>query len=638
MMPDLKMIRLEEPHPGTASEELMNRKVHFWIVCDAADYIKDHGSDLQVKALRTLDLAYGNSRAAKDCFPARGAVESIAGFESMHTDSFDDLSLCLSALPWPIRRNITGFRSVKCTGANHFINPYPGQANVWSTVDGYSYRTSSRRGVDSVIMLVLSDLLGGFIDVHDSLALDRMKPFWTDGPEAWENNFGQPVRHTKFPPCSVLASMYYYRLILNHYQPMEVRGPNRYLAGLQLLGPVLHATTDACTPHHARPAFGLGHHVWENFVEARVYNGDLTLDPDLVTQILSESPCEPWYICQEGPMEGRFDVEKFVYELSVKTVNRLKSTAAMSWKQFWQAGADFWREYMTDSSMKDDGHYLYNLAIAGTVHTVVRSYTDLVNEGILCSDRGQLLNPDKLPELALAQRDLSVLPSRRRDIGGPPPEELRRTPLSMAKDLLGFSVIGTSNLQSLLDEVRPRLLKPSLNWREKLTVIGQLTKLEEALIDQYFRMESIAGDDFCPTTAADRGYLESDLSVHFGTATFRLPSRDEYNDPDRLAEYTDLADNHVRMAVRLTLTQALASLKYFQKKFAYKQTVVERLDNIIPVLNRIRDLALSDFDEQTLLNALPRRVSKVEKFGSVERTIRTAIESMRSHVRNVVVS
>ena len=107
-----------------------------------------------------------------------------------------------------------------------------------------------------------------------------------------------------------------------------------------------------------RPAFGLGHHVWENFVEARVYDGDLTLDPALVTQILSESPCEPWHVCSDGPMEGRFDVEKFVYELSVKTVNRLKSTAAMSWKQFWQAGADFWREYMTDSSMKEDGHYL----------------------------------------------------------------------------------------------------------------------------------------------------------------------------------------------------------------------------------------------------------------------------------------
>ena len=157
----------------------MNRKVHFWIVCDAAAYMRDHGNDLQAQALRTLDLAYGNNGAAKDFFPALGAVESIAGFESIHTDSFDDLSLCLSSLPWPIKRNITGFRNVKCTGANHFINPYPGQANVWSTVDGYSYRTSSRRGVDSVIMLVLSDLLGGFIDVHDSLALDRMKPFWT---------------------------------------------------------------------------------------------------------------------------------------------------------------------------------------------------------------------------------------------------------------------------------------------------------------------------------------------------------------------------------------------------------------------------------------------------------------------------
>jgi hypothetical protein len=45
----------------------MMSKVHFWIVCDAVEFIKSHGTDEQKRALQTLQLAYGEKKSGGHC-------------------------------------------------------------------------------------------------------------------------------------------------------------------------------------------------------------------------------------------------------------------------------------------------------------------------------------------------------------------------------------------------------------------------------------------------------------------------------------------------------------------------------------------------------------------------------------------
>lgn len=118
----------------------------------------------------------------------------------------------------------------------------------------------------------------------------------------------------------------------------------------------------------------------------------------------------------------------------------------MSYTQLWQAGEGFWNGNMLGSKLFDDAAYLYNLAVAGTAHAIVRAYSDLVDEGILSSNPG-LVHPERIPDLGVMTLNFRKLPLKKQEEGDTPPELQRSIPFSEAKDLLGYEPPETEREQ-----------------------------------------------------------------------------------------------------------------------------------------------------------------------------------------------
>lgn len=565
----------------------MNGKVHYWIVCDAVAYIKSHGNEVQKQALQALQNAYGEKRPVDSIPPYHSAMETIAGFEAWHTDKFGDLSLLLPGLPWGAKRAVTGLAGRMFTAFNHFIDPYPDVAHEWPDANGYAYTHSSMQGFDSIIVRGISDYLHGLVDESNSLVLDRIKPYWTKGASRWQQNFDRELMHTIFAPWNVLVRVYYSHLLFANDEPLEVRGPNRYLTGLQLAGPVFHAIADSCTPQHIRPALGFGHQVWENYVQSRVYNREIDMIPALVREFMSGEPFEPRLRRADGRLAGMFDTAAFVHRLSVRTADRLKQTTRQTWKELWQAGENFWRWYLTGTHMSDDAAYLYNQAVAGTVHAIERVYEDLVHLGML-SPEGNLA-AGKTSRGDLVQSSMPFLPTKRDSLDDLPAEETRPVPFSRAEDILGFAARngaaladGLHEVATLYDQARPG--QPDLH-----DLAGLMARIERLLVNEYQGRATQEGPEFCPLRAVETIPLDSDMSAHWGTASFRLPSSEECTDSVRFADYVDRLDAHADMAHRLQLTQAVAMLTFSKARAREAGPASARVDQIIAGLRAFRD-------------------------------------------------
>lgn len=566
----------------------MNGKVHYWIVCDAVAYIKSHGNEEQKRALQALQNAYGERLPFQSIPPYRSAVETIAGFEAWHTDKFGDLSLHLPGLPWGAKRNLTGLAGRMFTSFNHFIDPYPEIAHEWPDANGYAYTHSSMQGFDSIVVKGISDYVHGVVDESNSLVLDRIKPYWTKGASRWRRNFERELIHTTFAPWNVLVRVYYSSLLLAQNEPLEVRGPNRYLVGLQLFGPVCHAIADACTPQHIRPALGFGHQVWENYVQSRAYNRDIDMIPALVREIMSGEPFEPRLRVADGRLAGTFDTAAFVYRLSVRTADRIKQTTRQTWKELWQAGENFWRWYLTGSHMSDDAAYLYNQAIAGTVHAIERVYEDLVHFGTISPD-GNLTASDKLPRMDRVQDHLPFTPTKRDSVDDLPAEETRPVPFSLAEDILGFAPHNRAELTDGLREIST-LYNAALPERPEQHDVARITaRIERLLVSEYRAKAAEDGADFCPLRAVEKIPLDSDISAHFGNASYRIPSSEECSDPERFVEYIARLDAHADMAHRLQLTQGTAALTFYKERVQRAGPASARVDRIITGLRAFRD-------------------------------------------------
>ncbi len=567
----------------------MNARVHYWIICDAVAYIKSHGNELQRKALQTFEAAYGQNGPVEEMPTGKSAVEQLVGFEAWHTDKFGDLALCIRNLPWGDKKNLVGLVGRMFTAFNHFIHPYESNADAWARTDGYSYGSSSRQGFDSAIVGGISEYFKGMVDTENSLVLDRIKPYWKKGNPEWSDNFEKELRHTTFAPWCVLVRVYYSNLLYDHFTPLEVRGPNKNIVGLQFLGPVAHAAADACSPHHVRPTLGLGHHVWENYVQARVYNRTIDLNPELVRHILTQPPFEPWLTWTEGPMQGRFDVETFIQRLSVKTAERLRqSWAAQSWEEIRQAGEEFWQRYLKGAAMMTDAHYFYNQAVAAAIHVIVRSCSDLLSEGILDPHKG-LAQPGSMPQMELIQNELPAPPSKRLHMDDIPPEAVRPIPFERERDILGFDPMGESGLLNRVKQLG-RIFDPFVAAdSDDREVADLLADVENSMLQQYQRMADRSDDHFCPVRAQERIPLDSDISAHFGNATFRLPSEVECNDPVMLDRYMKQVDAHAKKAYTLELAQTLATLRFYRSMHREEGAAAEKLDQLMNRLRTHRD-------------------------------------------------
>ncbi len=565
----------------------MNSRVHFWVVCDAVDFIKNHGDESQKKALQTLQIAYGEDKPVEDIPVGRTAVEYLAGFESWHTDKYRDLALEIPTLPFGAKRSITGFGGRVFTAFDHFINPFPQEEKIWSGAEGYTYDLSSQKGLDSLIMLGASDYLQARIDVENSPVLGRLKPFWERESGEWASHMARKVRDVKFASWTALTSFYYSSLILHHFEPLEVRGPNSHLVGLQILGPVLHAAVDSCSIQHVRPALGFGHPIWENYVQSKIYNREIELDPIMVQTFLTEEPFAPSRTKIDGPMKGRFDVETFVHEMSIRTANRLTLSTGLSWRQILQADTGFWWKYLSGPGMMDDVRYIYHQAVAGTVHAIVRSCEDLTAAGILESGKG-LTDPNKMPPVQLAQDNLRTLPGKRRSPDDVPSEEFRQDPFCDAGDLLGFDPVEETDLVNQLRDVKQLFVGPVGTQRRAEDVERVLDAIESSLRVQHEAKARLTGPWFCPLSYLEELPVESDLSAHFGTATFRLPSSDECNDPHLMQRYMDQTAAHELLAEKLQITQLSAAFSYYRDQRTPGSEIGSQFNLLVEGLRELR--------------------------------------------------
>ncbi len=565
----------------------MMAKSHYWVVSDAVAYIKKFGSEADKSALQTFELAYGAKKPLAEIPPHQSAVERLVGFESLHTDKFGDLALSLRGIPGPTKRNVVGLGFHMFTAFNHFINPLPDADVPWPNSSGYAYETSSMRGIDSLVVKGISDHLLGIVDVENSLVLERLRTSWQAGEEAWDQNFNRSLSATKFAPWNVLARFYYEQLIEYHYEPLEVRGPNQFIVGAQLMGPVVHAAADACSVQHVRSTLGFGHVIWENYLKSKCYNRQINANVQTIREFFADPLFFQPPTIQEGPLTGCLDIGAFVNCLAIKTAERLQMSTRQDWQKLWRAGDDFWRRYLLGAAMREDAEYLYNMAVAATVKVLIRSYEDLVRRGILSPGSG-LTYPKKLPRLDLVQDNYPALPEKKL-IDGVPSEEVMPVPFSKAEDILGFHPKGPNELQQHLHDLNALMQAPGSNLMALKKLLG---RIEDQLIQQYERMSCQEGESFCPLRALEKIPLESDLSAHFGAATFRMPSSEECDDPQLFEKYIRMSDAHAAKAYELQLTQIIAGLKFALRKFQGQPAVVERFNRVLENIEAVRGEAV----------------------------------------------
>ncbi len=564
----------------------MNAKVHYWIVNDAVAYIKNSGTHLQKKALQSLELAYGQRKSIEDIPPSESAIERLAGFEAWHTDKFADLSLRLPGLLWGSKRNVTGLFGHTFTAFNHFTNPFPDINKQWSSGSGYSYDSSSKQGFDSFVVKGISVYLRGLVDKENSLVLDRVKPAWQQGVSEWKANFQRGLVNTSFVPWSVLAKFYYTRFLSNQDEPLEVRGPNSHLVGLQLLGPVFHAIADACSPQHVRPALGFGHQAWENYVQSRVYARQISLNPALISKIMNAPSFSPELTISAGEFKGRFDIESFIHQLSVVTAKVVGKSTSSTWRELYEAGEKFWKWYLTGQRVEDDSTYLYHQAVAGTVHAIEKAYLDLESLGILTHDC--LRDDKKIPCLKCIQDDGIEMPHKALGDEDAPAEETRPDPLRKASDILGFVPSTGSKIQELIDQFEAQYVKSGLRARKGRDFLEFLNQIEATAVQEYEHQGQPTGESFCPLRSMERIPINSDVSAHFGVETFRLPSLSECKDPALFSGYMDKLDEHSEVAHKLELTMCAASLAHV-KASQFNESRCRRIDELIDTLHHERD-------------------------------------------------
>ncbi len=542
----------------------MNGKVHYWIVCDAVRFIKDRGSAYAKKALEALQAAYGEPMPVEEIRYYEGAVQNICGYVSSQTDHFRDLAF--------IRGNTSptngssadagdlpkwGFCGHNFSTFHHFINAFVPSPTLWDGDNGYYYGWGSHCPEETFPMGFISEGLDLRLDQTHSPALDRLSPYYRGHKHwDWEHNVGIEVWSVVFAPVSVLARYYYTQFVqrATHTQGV-VTNPEEdtKIAGLHLLGPVLHAVADAVVPQHIRPALGFCHQAWENTVETLVCKERIALDRDEVEGFLKGGePFNPWCTWTNGPTAHRFAEEFFISRIAGMTRDRLCTTMGVTPKELWDAKEDDWKFYMKNQGLfLPDAQYFYNLAVAGTVHAIVRAYHDLLDEGIL-SPQFQDHARVKLAALELDQFDAGTCP---------------RKMLRCERDTPGFlaSVIGCLEFHARHAETESE--------KASLATLG--TQDAFARVDAPHRERLLADLDRVLARAfpdgSDRTGLPASMGLEdtsafggsreFGVGSYRLPSVDECTGEKNMACYLEMLDHHHQQILSIMKAAGSAARK-----------------------------------------------------------------------------
>ena len=412
----------------------MNGSVHANIPPIAFLYLSTRGTPYERQMMVSLHHTFG------------AHLPSSLGETSRLTDYFRDLTIHITyplTIP-PVTDYLEDHDGYFFTALNHFNNaclsldPETAGKTAWFFRNGYWYLLSSYGNEDTDAMNGWGNYLDPYV-VWERWIIDRIRPFWKYVIPYEENWTTSTYLYSKlacavFAPNSVVAEFYYRKLWQDPHTPLHVGAdqPFRSLKDIQLLGPVLHMIGDSCVPQHVRPTLAYRHQDWENCVERMISQNAITADLDIVADFLSKPPFNEWWSWTDGEFEGKFAAQIVIDKIAEMTVQRLMDSTGLSAKQLLHAGHDFWDNYMTDTEkLHNDASYLYNLAVAGTVHAIVRAATDLIAAGIIPRYQGDFISqPDGQPYVA---------PNL--DSGIPAATE-RTVPFTEVKDLVSFSPIS----------------------------------------------------------------------------------------------------------------------------------------------------------------------------------------------------
>jgi hypothetical protein len=311
------------------------------------------------------------------------------------------------------------------------------------------------------------------------------------------------------------------------------------------------------------------------------------VNPVLIYKILQKPEFNREWISPSGRLQGHFDIESFVYQLSVNTAETVSRSTSSTWRDIYKAGENFWKWYLTGEKIEDDTTYLYHQAVAGTIYVITMAYTDLLNLGIINKDGLERRN--KLPPIRCVQDEGIELPSVSVDEKAIPAEETRPDPLRKASDVLGCETSGNSEVQKLIDEFENLYTKSSVSNRKGRLFSELLEKLEESAVQEYRIQAENLGDKFCPLRRMEHIPIDSDVSAHFGIETYRLPSLTECEDHSMFAHYMEKLDEHSEVAHKLELTMCAASLTHIKSKCQFSESRCRRLESLIDTLHEERD-------------------------------------------------
>ncbi len=584
----------------------MMSKSHYWVVCEAVDFIRNHGDESEKRALLNLELACRPKADDLTAESGNSAIEILVGFESLHTDKYCDLALEFSELDFLGKNNITGLAFHQFTAMNHFVNPYPETIDFWSDADGYSFLSSSKTGFDHLIVEGLSQYLGARVDIDNSPVFHKIRDYCEQDCDRWDSNFRNLISQTRFAPWTALSQFYYDCFINRHFEPLDVKGPNPEIVGIQLLGPVLHSLADACSVQHVRGTLGFGHSVWENYLKSMVSHKKLRVDSRVIRNFLNEQMFQTSRVVKDHKNPGFMNVSELVLQLSLRTADRMKVSTKQTWEDLWSAGDDFWKSYLRGPSIESDTAYLYHLAIASTVYALKQACIDLLGIGVLSKDGG-LQNPELMPDIPVVQRtwisgSLSRSPLSDRDISK------SLDPLDDPHQLLGFDPVGPSNLSSNLKEFNRLFGSRDLKGLDTDKALILLQHIQNDLAGQFKLKHDTEGRDFCPIKSIETIPLDSDLSAHWGIGTFRAPTLKELNDPELFSHYIDMNDVHCYKAHKLQLTQLIAGLHFHKERRGLNEDSQKRLNALIDRIIRLRDF--DSYDRAAAFGLLPSREHK----------------------------
>lgn len=559
----------------------MQSDVHFWIVCDAIHYMENFGTPDEQDAVFRLQKPYGNvAEQLADYY--NGYLQRTAGAEAINVDHYHDL---LAYAPFPVMNTYGENSGEWVTCLNHYENAFlvPGP---WRGAFGYFYPWSSCTSKDAEFRDWRLSAL--HVNIEDnSLALGRLRHYWHDTEAAWVENWERVLYNSIYAPCSALAATYYQHLI-EHYGDLmhvSVYGNRPDICGLEKLGPVLHFIGDVAVPQHIRGAHGFCHTEWEDTVRTLAYNRDIDLDPNLVRDLLSAEPFHPDYAFNDG-VRDRYPVDLIISRLAAKTRDKIMQSTNMSLVQLWNAGDPFWTSYYVISTMaaaahvpNNDMNYFYNLAVAGVVHTLRRTWEELHAVGELpwaglevdlitgfpttpnARERNRAVRARA--EEPTAYNYLRQPALQRVDHGGLRPEERRANSLADARSLLGFDPTSAgrdaAQLSHRLSELDRMFDVASIHDLD-VNRIAQLLPTIQASMEEEFvgqvRMGAVSIEGLRRQIADQAARFGSS----FGIYAFRPPTIAECVNEVSLRQYLNRSEVHKYHAFLLDLTSGLAAL------------------------------------------------------------------------------